>query len=109
MKTPEPLQRSETVREILERVLRDGSASSKDLSSAARISEKDVAEHLSHLAKSLKAKGGKPITEPSTCIACGYAFTDRKRFTKPGACPKCRSTRIDPPSFRIEEVTPDNV
>lgn len=105
-KLPEPLERSETVRETIERLLREEFATAKDLSAAARISEKDVAEHLEHLAKSLKAKNAKLLIEPARCIGCEFEFKDRTRFTKPGACPECRSTRIDPPAFRVEDEAP---
>ena len=102
MKPFVPMERAETVRDAIARVLREGVATGKDLSVAARVSEKDLAEHLEHLGKSLKADGQRLVVHPASCIACGYQFTERKRFTKPGACPKCRSTRIDPPAFSIE-------
>ncbi len=75
----------------------------RDLSAAVGISEKDVAEHLEHLEKSLKAVGGRLRVLPAECLACGFVFRDRRRFTRPGACPKCRATRIDPPAFRLGE------
>jgi predicted Zn-ribbon and HTH transcriptional regulator len=74
---------------------------SKDLSALVGISEKDVADHLVHLEKSLKAQGMRLEILSANCIQCGFAFKDRKRFTRPGACPQCRSTRIDPPAFRV--------
>jgi hypothetical protein len=97
-----PAGRGETVRETLRRALREGPATARELSSAAGIREKDVAEHLGHLARSLPHDGERLAVVPASCIACGYVFTDRGRLTRPGACPRCRSTRIDPPVFRIE-------
>ncbi|MFL5318369.1 MAG: transcriptional regulator [Myxococcaceae bacterium] len=94
-------ERGETIRETIRRVLSDGPATAKDLSAEAHIPEKDVADHLEHLAKSLKNEDARLKIDPAECLACGYEFKDRKRFTKPGACPKCRSTRIDPPQFEI--------
>jgi predicted Zn-ribbon and HTH transcriptional regulator len=104
MKHPSPASRGETLREALRRVLREGPATARDLSAAARIREKDVAEHLAHLARSLSRRGERLAVEPAACLACGYRFTERSRLTRPGACPSCRSTRIDPPVFRIERV-----
>jgi predicted Zn-ribbon and HTH transcriptional regulator len=97
-----PSERGETVRETLRKALREGPATARDLSAIAGIREKDVAEHLEHLARSLPHEGERLAVEPASCIACGYAFAQRGRLTRPGACPRCRSTRIDPPVFRIE-------
>jgi transcriptional regulator len=96
-----PPERDETARSALERVLRRGPATARDLSEDAGLREKDVPEHLEHLQRSLERRGERLVVEPATCIACGYAFVERKRLTRPGACPRCRSTRIDPPVFRI--------
>lgn len=100
-----PQPRGTTVRAAIEEALAtapEAGLTAKELSSAVGISEKDVAEHLTHLEKSLKASGGKLEVLPAECVACGFIFKDRKRFTRPGACPECRATRIDPPAFRVE-------
>lgn len=96
-----PGERSETIRETLRKTLREAPATARDLSAAAGIREKDVAGHLAHLARSLGQRGERLVVEPATCLACGFAFEARTRLTRPGACPACRSTRIDPPVFRI--------
>jgi len=74
----------------------------RELSAAVGIPEKDVAEHLVHLEKSLNALGGRLEVLPAECLACGFVFKDRHRFTAPGSCPKCKSERIAPPAFHIE-------
>lgn len=102
MKDRGPAERGETLRETLRRVLREGSATARELSAAAGIREKEVAEHLAHLSRSLPHRGERLVVEPAACVACGYLFTGRARLTRPGACPSCRSTRIDPPAFRVE-------
>ena len=96
-----PRERTATIRELLEAELREGPATARDLSQAVGISEKDVAEHLEHLAKSIEALGEKLVQHPAECVACGFAFSDRTKFKKPSRCPKCGSERIDPPSFSI--------
>jgi hypothetical protein len=101
-----PSERGETVRETLRKALRDGPATARDLSAVAGVREKDVAEHLGHLERSLARSGERLAVEPASCIACGYRFRERARLTRPGACPRCRSTRIDPPVFRIEGSAP---
>ena len=97
-----PGARGETVREAIRNLLRAGPATAKDLSVEVGVREKDVAEHLAHLKRSLAHRGERLVVTPAACIACGFTFRDRERLSRPGACPRCRSTRIDPPAFRIE-------
>lgn len=96
-----PSERGETAREALRRVLRESAGTAKELSAAVGIREKDVTEHLEHLRRSGEHRGEELVVEPASCIACGHVFRDRSRLTRPGACPRCRSTRIDPPVFSI--------
>lgn len=96
-----PAERTVTVRAALRRALSEGAATAKDLSAQVGIREKDVAEHLQHLERSLRAEGLALHVHPATCLACSFVFEDRRRLTRPGACPKCRETRIDPPMFEV--------
>ncbi len=73
----------------------------KDLGQAARMRERDVPEHLEHLARSLKAEGLRLEVEPARCVACEFVFRDRSRLTAPGQCPECRSPRVAPPRFTL--------
>jgi len=96
------MERSRTIRETLREELLRGPATARELSQRIGIREKDVAGHLEHLERSAKARGERLVVEPAGCIACGYSFAKRTRFTRPGSCPSCGSTRIDPPAFRLE-------
>src|SRR5919201_2399556 len=96
------MERTRTVREAIRAELLRGAATARELSERISIREKDVAEHLEHLEKSLRARGERLVVEPATCIACGYSFARRNRLTRPGSCPECGSTRIDPRAFRID-------
>jgi predicted Zn-ribbon and HTH transcriptional regulator len=96
-----PPEKTQTVRDALHKALREGPATSKDLSGLVDIREKDVEGHLEHLARSLKHQGERLEVEPAHCLACGFTFKDRTRLSRPGACPECRSTRIEPPVFSI--------
>ena len=73
-----------------------------DISQAVRVSEKDVYRHLAHIQKTMAGQRRKLSFTPCTCLACGFTFTNRRRLTKPGRCPRCRESRIDHPVFRIE-------
>lgn len=90
-----------TVRERIHQALFDGALTARDLSRCVGIPEHDVAGHLVHIERSLKHRGETLIVEPPTCLDCGFAFTHRQRYTKPGTCPACRSRRISLPRFRI--------
>ncbi|WP_372681316.1 transcriptional regulator [Desulfosarcina sp.] len=74
-----------------------------DISQAVRVSEKDVYRHLAHIQKTVAGQKKKLSFTPCTCLACGFTFTDRRRLTKPGRCPRCRESRIDHPVFRIKD------
>lgn len=90
------------MREALAHALRDGPATLQELSAAVRVSEKQLVEHLEHLAQSLARQGLRLDIEPARCLACGFGFDARKRLTKPSRCPECKSTRISHPRFVIE-------
>ncbi len=103
-KAPPP--RVTSARAALHDALRGASAegrtlTAKALSQQVSLSERDIPEHLEHLARSLKAAGAKLVVEPARCIACGYVFEDRTRLSAPGQCPECRSARIAPPAFGV--------
>jgi hypothetical protein len=99
-----PAARQATVREALRAALLRAPATARDLSGEVGLRERDVADHLAHLARSLPHRGERLVVHPASCIACGYTFRTRERLARPGACPACRSTRIDPPVFSVEPV-----
>lgn len=102
-KTTVPQERTQTVRGQLAAELRRQRATAKELSRAVGISEKDVAGHLEHLTRSLRASGEQLQVTPASCLSCGYLFKSRDRLTRPTSCPDCRDTQIDPPAFQIIE------
>ena len=90
-----------TVRQRIAEALREGPATAKDLSRQVGISEHEVAGHLEHLARSLRARGEKLLMQPPECLDCGFAFPGRERTTRPSRCPRCRSRRLTLPEFRV--------
>lgn len=73
------------------------------LSEIARViheKPKDVVEALTHLAKSSLHSNYELVMEPAECRKCGFEFGTDK-FSKPGKCPKCRSTWIFEPLIGI--------
>lgn len=96
-----PPERRQTLRDALYYELRDGPRTIRELSGAIGAREKDVLDHLAHLARSLADSNEHLDVEPARCLACRYVFDDRTRLSKPGRCPACKSTRISLPRFAI--------
>ena len=93
-----PPARTATPRQALLECLDEHPLSAKELSGLAGLSEKDVYLHLEHLQRShpeLKV-------EAASCLKCGFHFEKRGKLTKPGRCPLCKATRINPPRFSLK-------
>jgi hypothetical protein len=96
--------RSATIRDALREALHGRPLTARELSAQVGIPEKQVADHLEHLRRSLAAEGGELVIEPARCLRCEYAFGGRSRPSKPSRCPQCKGERIDPPRFRVVEA-----
>ena len=101
-----PRERAATPREAIRAALLasrelGATATALELSAAVGIPEREVTAHLEHLARSLKHDGYALAVTAAKCLACGFTFDDRARYTAPSACPQCRSERIAPPSFGV--------
>jgi predicted Zn-ribbon and HTH transcriptional regulator len=90
-----------TVRQRIAEALRAAPATAKDLSRAVGVPEHEVAGHLEHLARSLRARGEALVMTPPECLDCGFGFRRRERTTRPSQCPRCGSRRITLPEFRV--------
>jgi predicted Zn-ribbon and HTH transcriptional regulator len=90
-----------TIRQQIIELLTDEEMDAREISRAVGIKEKEVYEHLTHIARSLAAKGSKLTIRPSECLQCGYVCKDRRRVTRPGRCPRGRESHIINPSFKI--------
>jgi len=92
-----------TIRQDLIELLKEETLDAKEISGLLSIREKEVYDHLEHIDRSISTEGHhRLIINPCRCLACGYQFKERRRFTRPCKCPKCRNTRITPPSYHIE-------
>lgn len=91
----------QTLRQELIALLEEGACDQRDISQALRISEKEVPDHLAHVRRSLAAAGRTLEIQPAECLACGFVFKERRRFSRPGRCPRCKQTRIALPRFHI--------
>ena len=96
-----PPERAETVRSALREALRTGEHTLRELSQLSGVSERELPEHLEHLARSLTHGEERFVIEPARCLACGFNFEERTRVKRPGRCPACKATRISQPRFAI--------
>lgn len=90
-----------TVRQQIIDLLQEGEYNAREISQALSVMEKEVYEHLAHIERSLGRQGQKLVVRPFTCLSCGYAFAERRRWSRPGRCPACRQGHIRMASYRI--------
>jgi predicted Zn-ribbon and HTH transcriptional regulator len=90
-----------TIRQQLIDALMDREMTAIDLSQQVGIREKEVYEHLPHIARSVASQGKTLVVMSPRCLKCGFVFEGRKRVTRPGRCPKCRETHIESPTYTI--------
>ncbi|MCF8051052.1 MAG: ArsR family transcriptional regulator [Desulfobacterales bacterium] len=90
-----------TIRQEMIRLLEEDPRDARELSQILGIKEKEVYEHLAHVAKSVKAQKKKLTVLPFSCLTCGFVFENRRRFTRPGKCPRCRDSRVEYPLYKI--------
>lgn len=82
-------------------LLAEGEYGAKEISKILRISEKEVYAHLEHINRSLKSQNIRLEITPAACLACGFTFEARNRFSSPGRCPKCKGEHIQDPKYLI--------
>lgn len=89
-----------TIRQAIKDLLQEQPFSALEISQRLFISEKEVLEHLKHIARA-PGPGAHFQMQPSVCKKCGFAFTKRDRLTTPSRCPRCRGQSIRRPRFQI--------
>ena len=92
---------AKTIRQNMTGLLESGEYSARDLANAMGIREKEVVDHLGHIARSVAAAGKRLRINACRCRQCGFVFKERRRFSTPSRCPHCKSTYLDPPLFKI--------
>lgn len=91
----------QTKRQELTRLLEEHTLTAREISQEMGIPEREVYHHLSHIARSAASQGRTLNIESFACLGCGHVFEDRKRFSPPGRCPRCKGTRLEKPRYRI--------
>ena len=97
-----------TVRQHIMQLLAGQRYSARDLAYSLRVPERQVEEHLEHIARTVaRDRSRKLIREPAACEQCGFVFRSRSRITRPSRCPVCRSERISAPRYQITTARAD--
>jgi len=99
-----PAERQETIRQQVISILEGNTLSAKDISAVARVSEKEIYEHLEHIQRTFNKGHHTFIVTPAECKKCGFVFRKRDKLKKPGKCPVCRSESIQEPLFSIRKT-----
>jgi predicted Zn-ribbon and HTH transcriptional regulator len=87
-----------TSRQAIKELLQEQAYSVRDLSQLLSLPEKDVLDHLVHIARAPGPGYHFQIT-PAVCKNCGFAFKKRERLTSPSRCPICQHESIRRPRF----------
>jgi len=90
-----------TIRKEIASLLEKESLDLREISQTLRIREKEVLDHLQHIARSVHPR--KLTMDPATCLQCGFVFKKRERFSTPSRCPICKSESVTPPRYQITE------
>jgi transcriptional regulator len=89
-----------TPRQAMKELLAEQPHSSLELSQLLSLSEKEVLDHLSHLARA-PGPGRRFQIIPAVCKHCGFVFKKRVRLTRPSRCPLCQNQTIRRPRFQL--------
>ncbi len=96
-----PIDRQETIRQKIISALKGQTLSVREISVIARITDKEVHDHLDHIKRSINKRIHSLIIMPAECRKCGFVFRKREKLKKPGKCPVCRSETIKEQLFSI--------
>jgi predicted Zn-ribbon and HTH transcriptional regulator len=92
---------TQTVRQRILALLSEKEMTARELSQYLGIREREVFDHLTHISRSVAAQGGRLTVLPLRCLSCGYVFEERKRFTRPSRCPRCKKSHIETPVYHL--------
>lgn len=85
---------TKTIRQTIVALLEQETLSTLDLADILLLKEKEVAEHLEHISRSLRPQK-LLVMESARCRKCGFQFKKRSRLSPPSRCPQCKSESIE--------------
>jgi hypothetical protein len=90
-----------TTRQAIKELLLEQPLSALELSQHLSLPEKEVLDHLTHIARAPGPGYHFQIT-PAVCRHCGFIFKKRQRITIPSRCPICRHESLRRPCFALK-------
>lgn len=90
-----------TLRKKMIELLEEEELDAMQLSHLLSIREKEVYEHLPHIARTLASAGRKLVISPYLCLNCNYSFEARSRYDRPGRCPRCKEGHIRMATYSV--------
>ena len=100
METAGPSPFLTTLRRAIKEQLLEEPLTSLELSQRLSISEKEVLDHLAHIARA-PGRGYRFRITPAVWKNCGFVFKKRERLTIPSRCPICQHESIRRPRFAL--------
>jgi|UniRef100_A0A7C5ESD9 predicted Zn-ribbon and HTH transcriptional regulator len=94
-----------TVRQAIKELLRGQALSALELSRLLSLPEKEIYQHLKHLARA-PGPGLRFQLIPASCRKCNFTFSKRERLTPPSRCPVCGHQSLRRPRFAL--IATDN-
>jgi len=95
-----PPETAITSRQAIKELLLEQSLSALEVSQILSLSEKEVLDHLAHIARA-PGPGLQFHITPAACKHCGFIYKKRERLTIPSRCPRCRGESIRRPRFAL--------
>ena len=89
-----------TRRQEIRALLLERAWSLDELAAKYLLPKRVIVNDLEHIARSVAPRQRIEILAP-VCEACGFRFKDRKRFTDPSRCPRCKNEHLRAQRFRI--------
>ena len=90
----------QTRRQEIRVLLAERSWTLDELAARYLLPRRVIVDDLEHIARSIAPRQRVVIQTP-VCEACGFQFKDRKRFTDPSRCPRCKNEHLSPQRLRI--------
>lgn len=85
---------TKTIRQTIVALLEREALSTLELADILLLKEKEIAEHLEHISRSLRPQR-LVMVESARCKKCGFQFKKRSRLSPPSRCPRCKSECIE--------------
>ncbi|MBW2987978.1 transcriptional regulator [Candidatus Woesearchaeota archaeon] len=85
--------------EIIE-LLKQGEWSIQQIANHFKTTVAEILPDFKHITRTIHPR--KIATRPATCRSCGFVFKDRKKYSTPSKCPRCKSEWINPQTYWIE-------